>query len=684
MLLRRVVNGLLLLCAFAWCSVAAMASAYHGQVTFSGLPLPGSTVTVTATQGDKKVVAISDDQGLFSFADLADGKWSLTIEMTGFAPLKQEITVAPDAAAGTFEMKVLTLDQIRAEDKPVKFDPAQLANPPVVAVVAAPSVATVAAAKEKDKTAAAGAKTQAAAAPIPEAPPPDATAQQANDGYLINGSVNNAATSQYSLNAAFGNNRNGGHSLYNGNAFLTLENSALDAASYNLTGQPQQKPQFNNYTVGINYGGPLNIKHLMPRGPNMQVNYSHSQDSSVQTTPILIPTGEDASTGNWNLTSPTVTAITVPSNLATVAPGCNAYLLSHPAATQIPAGSPAGTAPVFTNNVIPAQCVASASSVLLSLYPQATNVSGDTQYNYELPINTTSHSDNIGLSGQRQIGTKNSVFGRWNFQDSFSNQPTILGFLDTSSSVGTNATINFSRRFTQRLYGTVTYNFGRSRNQLIPNFANKNNIEGTAGIVGASTSPAYWGPPSLSFSSGIYGVSDRPYAYNRNENNSISVNINWNHLRHNINFGGAFSRLEANYNTESNPDGSLGFTGAATRSSTNAGGSDFADFLLGIPDTSRIAYGNADKYLRQTTSNLFLLDDFRVNPEFSINVGLRWEYGSPASETQGPSCESRTSGTGFATADPGHRAAIPCCGRTTAARSRTSASRGGRSPARRC
>jgi hypothetical protein len=170
---------------------------------------------------------------------------------------------------------------------------------------------------------------------------------------------------------------------------------------------------------------------------------------------------------------------------------------------------------------------------------------------------------------------------------------------------------------------------------LIPNFANKNNIEGAAGISGASTVPAYWGPPSLSFSSGIYGLSDGIYSYNRKENNGISVNINWNHQRHNVQFGGAFNRLEANYLTESNPDGSLSFTGAATRSSSNVGGSDMADFLLGIPDTSEIAYGNADKYLRQTTSSAFVLDDFRVNPELSINAGVRWEYGSPASELKG-------------------------------------------------
>ena len=93
MRLQRGVKSFLLGCAVAWLSVvSAMASPYHGQVTFNGLPLPGSVVTVTATQGDKKAVAVSDDQGLFGFADLADGNWSLDIEMTGFAPLQSTQT----------------------------------------------------------------------------------------------------------------------------------------------------------------------------------------------------------------------------------------------------------------------------------------------------------------------------------------------------------------------------------------------------------------------------------------------------------------------------------------------------------------------------------------------------------------------------------------------------------------
>ena len=43
---------------------------------------------------------------------------------------------------------------------------------------------------------------------------PDETAQRAADGLLVNGSVNNAATSQFSLAQRFGNTASG-KSLYN-------------------------------------------------------------------------------------------------------------------------------------------------------------------------------------------------------------------------------------------------------------------------------------------------------------------------------------------------------------------------------------------------------------------------------------------------------------------------------------
>ena len=57
--------------------------------------------------------------------------------------------------------------------------------------------------------------------------------------------------------------------------------------------------------------------------------------------------------------------------------------------------------------------------------------------------------------------------------------------------------------------------------------------------------------------------------------------------------------------------------------------------MLGIPDTSTLAFGNADKYFRQPVYDAYVTDDWRLRPELSINAGIRWEYGAPISELFG-------------------------------------------------
>src|SRR5580692_3967594 len=107
-------------CLAVWlaCCALAGASPYRGVVTFGGLPLPGATVT--ATQGTKTETAVSDDDGAFQFDDLADGKWTIDIQMQTFAPLHAEVTIAPSVPAAAYELKLLSPDQIQASAQTAK------------------------------------------------------------------------------------------------------------------------------------------------------------------------------------------------------------------------------------------------------------------------------------------------------------------------------------------------------------------------------------------------------------------------------------------------------------------------------------------------------------------------------------------------------------------------------------
>jgi hypothetical protein len=88
---------------------ALSAAEHHGQVTFGGLPVPGATVT--ATRGEQKFTAITDAQGAYLFADLADGNWTFQIEMLCFAPIRQVVAVGSGGLAPEWKLEVLPLDR---------------------------------------------------------------------------------------------------------------------------------------------------------------------------------------------------------------------------------------------------------------------------------------------------------------------------------------------------------------------------------------------------------------------------------------------------------------------------------------------------------------------------------------------------------------------------------------------
>src|SRR5579871_791503 len=83
------------ICGLLALALPLAATEHHGVVKFGGLALPGATITMA--QGDKKFTAISDDQGLYSFSNLADGIWNIEVEMLCFETIKREIAVASDA-----------------------------------------------------------------------------------------------------------------------------------------------------------------------------------------------------------------------------------------------------------------------------------------------------------------------------------------------------------------------------------------------------------------------------------------------------------------------------------------------------------------------------------------------------------------------------------------------------------
>ena len=182
-----------------------------------------------------------------------------------------------------------------------------------------------------------------------------------------------------------------------------------------------------------------------------------------------------------------------------------------------------------------------------------------------------------------------SALRKLRFPERRSDSPSVFGFHDTQQFRGQHA-VNWLHRFTQRMFRTSICStaarppqhpvlreprkrLGRGRHHgqqpgtrelgsADSELRRRHRIAHRCGSL-AESQPDHAGSPIPSFG----------------------------YARHNLTFGTDFRRQQFNLLSQQNPRGTFTFTGAAT-------GSDFADFLLGIPDTSAIAFGNADKYFR--------------------------------------------------------------------------------------
>jgi trimeric autotransporter adhesin len=237
------------------------------------------------------------------------------------------------------------------------------------------------------------------------------------DGFLINGSHNNGAASPFAQSPVFGNNRKSGKGLYNGSIGVIGDSSIWDARSFSLTGQNTPKPSYNRFTAVGTLGGPLKIPHLLQNGPNLFVGYQWTRDRDAATESGLFPT---AAQRNGNLGN----------------------------GLQIP---PSRISP---------QALA-----LLNLYPLP-NFAGSRGYNYQIPVVSASHQDAMQVRLSQSLNRKDQIFGGIAFQKTRADSSNLLGFLDTTDSVGVAANANWSHRFGQGKFNYFGIQFSRLATRL--------------------------------------------------------------------------------------------------------------------------------------------------------------------------------------------------------------------------
>ncbi|MBI1897299.1 MAG: TonB-dependent receptor [Acidobacteria bacterium] len=658
------------MCLLALLMPAGAAAAQHaGGVTAGGRPVPGAVVTAVHEQ--YRLVTTTGEAGAYEF-ELSPGLWDIRIEMFGFEPVAYphaqgiestrvewtlRVQAAPLPATGKTESDYQQVALARtAEDPPSEIAPVAevqiddfgaeesfLVSGSLSRGLQAPQEEDpLVVTRTAEKVKGAIAKRDNA---IPGAPPGTALAQRDEAAPESRGKMAKMAAragksdkllrkaaARRASAASFGNRRRRSGPLVRGMAWYTISNSALNARPYSLTGALAAKPPYAQNRFGVTLGGPLRIPRLLELERTMFVlSYSATRNRG-----------------------PYSAFATMPSALEREGDFSHSFVRG-----PVLVFDPASNQP-FPGNRIPRSRFDPIAAGLLDYIPPP-NRPGAVR-NYQALTSIPRNSDSLSWRINQGLSLKHRLSGGLNLQRRDNENALLYGFHDEIEGSGYTADAGWMWTLGAKRIHDLKLRFGRDRSQALPFFAFRDNVAGRLGIVGPSASPINYGPPNLNFTN-FGDLSDGSPVLRRNRNWSVSDSITWVHGTQTIAAGGEVKLGWLDTNTDQNARGSFTLSGLATSGFDGRGqpmpgtGFDFADFLLGLPQSSSIRYGSTDTYFRNRVYSAWLQDDWRVRPNLTVNIGARYDYFSPFTEEHGriANLDVAPGFTGVAVVTPGIR-----------------------------
>lgn len=657
--------------------------AQSGFVRSGGQALPGATVS--AAQNGQAVSTVTDADGHYTFPPLAAGTWSVSVEMFGFQSLKKDVDYSTANGPVNFELQLKEspmLERLRqaASRAGVAGQPG---NGRATGTATGTAAGDQAFEQELENT------LNAQNAPVPAA-----AGENSNESFLISGSLSpgmaqgaqadsgpdvrafgpgfggfgrepdgggapgfgpqagegpgfggggfagggggfrggggfagpggggrtGAAGARNGRNgqvagAVFGNRRRRNQQI-RGMASFSLQNSALNAKPFSLNGLDVPQPAYAQSRFSLFLGGPLVIPKIV-------------NDSKTQF--FLSYFGTRGRT-------PKLFTETVPSSemrqgdlsAATQALGASAT------SVRVVVFDPTTRQP-FAGNIIPQSRLSPIALGLLNYYPLP-SLPGSAN-NYQTQTAQPSDSDNFGLRVQRSVSRKDRLSTNFQYQRRDSATPQPFGYADTTNGYGVSAQLGYLHNFSAKLINNAQVRFSRNENETTPYFSLLPDVATQLGIAGTSSNPLDNGPPTLNFTN-FASLSDGVPTLMRNQSQSFSDSVSWLKGLHSFSFGAGYSRPDRSLRSDPNGRGTFNFTGIAS-SAANDGqvvkgtGYDLADFLIGLPQSSSIQYGQPTNYFFQNQWNLYAQDEWKMRPNLTLTLGVRYEYFSPVNEKYG-------------------------------------------------
>jgi hypothetical protein len=450
------------------------------------------------------------------------------------------------------------------------------------------------------------------------------------------------------MNAITKSGTNGFH----GDVFWFLRNDAMDANNYfaNAAGLPKTALHRNQF--GAVGGGPILKDKLF-----WFADYQGTRQTQGAETTTSLPTA-DQRDGNFD---PTLLTGTVDGPLTgtggaqswaqvlsqrlgyPVVPG-EAYSFTGCNSNDPVAGCVFPVNPATGLANIPQAAWTAPTKAILPYIPAPTLPGTVNNYTNNSEKNTW-NDDKYGL----KVDFINKKTGNWSWYYTNDNatvysalpMASVPGFPTNTLSEAQEFVMSNSKPFGGTAVNEARFSFFRTalhQNNPAGSFASLSSLgfvtgAGTLGIVSLAPSYPEYVPPIFfnNFTIGV-GGSGNQVLNTFQPNNTFMVTDVFSKAmgRHTLKFGGEFRYLQVNERNYASPNGNFVENGDAT-------GNDFADFLLGASATQG-GYTQAALQLldsRTRYGGAFVQDSWKVTPNLTLNLGLRWEVSMPWYDTQG-------------------------------------------------
>ncbi|NYF89239.1 TonB-dependent receptor [Tunturiibacter empetritectus] len=423
-----------------------------------------------------------------------------------------------------------------------------------------------------------------------------------------------------------------GTNRFHATIYEFIRNTDLNAAGYfkpTLTGSsgnvvPFQKPTFNRNQFGVNFGGPILKDKLF-----YFVDYEGFRQVLKPLSVNTVPTTNE-------LNGKLVVAVQNPLTGQV-----------YPAGTAIPASAinPVSQQIINYFKQIPTQGTGLASTGLAQdnfarLVPFTDNSDkGDLRLDYQQNSNSSWF---LRVSDRKETGVNSPVFplpldGQTNGTIRVLDQQVALGYTHL---LGANKVIDARLGLSRTKAGKYSLSIG----------------DNAISIPGLPSDPTVAGGlPSTSINGGFtsFGRQSTNPQWQNPALIDPKVNFTWIKGHHSLKFGYEYEHIWMAVNDNNPLYGSFSYSGgyslcpsttvAGVKVPTNPNGQSCPDIKGAVADNywADFLFGTTNNYslanlfvahLRQTLHSVYAQDDWKVDPKLTLNLGLRWEYGSPYSE----------------------------------------------------